>query len=462
MTTQRPPIVTVLGHVDHGKTTLLDTIRNSQVADREAGGITQSIGASRVTTKEGDITFIDTPGHAAFSQMRVRGARVADIAILVVAADDGPMPQTKEALKYLVDTKTPFVVALTKTDLPSANVESAINQLEKEGVLFEGRGGDTPKVEVSSKKGSGIDELIEMIFLVAGVNEIAGKPNDPLEAVIIETNKDKRGPVVSVVVKKGTLTTSKKIYSEGLSAKARGLFDDQNKPVKEVLPGQPTLILGFSDLPPVGGSVVEPGTQNLSTQNLRSKKIIPKAGEDEVAIILKAGSAGALEATKSSLPEKAVVLGESIGEVTESDIFFAKSVGAKIIVFQSKTSSSASALAGTESVEVHEFKIIYELLKYLEEELDLKTVKVLGKAEILNTFPYSGKIVAGCKITEGKISKSSKLELLRGDKKLGDVRIKSIKKQKQDVEEVLVGEECGILFAPQLDFQVGDVLLSAR
>jgi translation initiation factor IF-2 len=459
--TARPPIVTILGHVDHGKTTLLDTIRKSSVASREAGGITQSIGASKVMTSEGSITFIDTPGHAAFSQMRERGAKVADIAVLVVAADDGPMPQTREALSYLKQTKTPFIVALTKVDLPTANLEKAISELEKEGILFEGRGGDTPKIELSSKTGKGIDELLEMLFLVSGVSGVTGDKDGNLEAVVIETNKDKRGAVVSVVVKNGTLSSGKEIFADGITAKVRGLFDDDNKAAKSALPGDPSLILGFSQLPHVGSILVEHGNEQIVKEIPGDKAIVRKPGEEEVGIVLKAGSAGALEATIASLPGNAVVLDESIGEVTQSDVFFAKSVGAKIIVFQSKVPGSAAKLASTEGIEIHEFKIIYELLKYLEDELDQITIKIIGRAEVLGIFPYNGKNVAGCKVIEGKISMNARLELIRGDKKLGDVRIKSLKKGKQDAEDVLVGQECGILFAPQLDFQVGDVLLSA-
>jgi translation initiation factor IF-2 len=334
--------------------------------------------------------------------------------------------------------------------------------MEKNGVLFEGRGGDTPKVEISAKQKTGINELVEMIFLLAGVNDIKGGKDDALEAIIIETNKDKRGPVVSAVVKAGTLKVGKDISSGGVNARVRGLFNDLGKSVKEVLPGDPTLILGFSDLPKVGAKLVEKGVDQITLEDKSKKMIVQKPGEEEVGIVLKAGAAGALEATKASLPGKAIVLGESIGEVTESDVFFAKSGGAKIIVFQSKVPGSVQKLADTESVEIHEFKIIYELIKYLELELDQKTQKILGRAEIIASFPFSGKLVAGCKIVEGKITVNAPLELYRDATKLGDVKIKSLKKQKADIQEVLVGEECGILFAPQLDFQVGDMLLSAR
>ncbi len=459
---ERPPIVTVLGHVDHGKTTLLDTIRKTGVAAREAGGITQSIGASKITTKEGSITFIDTPGHAAFRQMRAHGARVADIAVLVVAADDGPMPQTKEALKYLIDSKTPFVVALTKVDLPGSNIEKATSELEKEGILFEGRGGDTPKVEVSARLGKGIEELLEMIFLLAEVNGLKGEKEGHLEAVIIEANKDKRGATVSVIVKSGILKVGQDIVAGSAVAKIRGLFDSNDKPVREVAPGDPALLLGFSELPPVGTGIFEKAKESIVKVIPAEKMIIKKAGEDELGIVLKAGSLGSLDALRAALPEKVIVLGESVGEVTESDVFFAKSIGAQILVFQSKTPPGASKLAETEGVHIHEFKIIYELLKFTEEGLDKKIQKVLGSAKIMDTFPFSGKLVAGCKIIEGKITVGTKVELLRGEMKLGDVRIKSIRKGKTEVSEVGAGVECGILFAPQLDFQIGDVLVSAR
>lgn len=232
----RPPIVTVLGHVDHGKTSLLDAIRQTNIQGREAGGITQSIGASMIHTKEGVITFVDTPGHAAFSQMRVRGTRVADIALLVVAADDGVMPQTKEAISYIRESETPMIVVLTKIDLPGANIERAITQLEQEGILFEGRGGTTPYVKTSTKTKEGMEGLLELIELMAQVEGIVADPGGSVEAVVIETNKDKRGAAVSVVVRNGTLKVGQILSSHKTSARVRGIFGEQNKPVKEVFP----------------------------------------------------------------------------------------------------------------------------------------------------------------------------------------------------------------------------------
>jgi translation initiation factor IF-2 len=254
----RPPIVSVLGHVDHGKTTLLDYIRKTSVAEKEVGGITQSTGASKVKTKDGkEITFIDTPGHAAFSNMRSRGAKVADIAILVVAADDGVKPQTKEALEYILSSQIPFIVAATKTDLSSSSVDNVRNQLEKEGVSFEGRGGEIPLVVVSGKTGKGVDDLLEVVGLVAELHEIKGNTNDDLQAVVIETGKDKGGPTVTVVVRNGSLKVGDQVIAETTKAKIRGLFDFKGKSVKSCLPGDSCLILGFSELPPVGSRVWE-------------------------------------------------------------------------------------------------------------------------------------------------------------------------------------------------------------
>ena len=275
----RPPIVTVLGHVDHGKTTLLDAIRKTSVVKKEAGGITQSIGASVVTTKAGlpaqvgkKITFIDTPGHAAFSSMRSRGAKVADIAILVVAANDGVKPQTREALKHILEAKIAYIVAITKIDLASAKIESARSGLEKIGVSFEGSGGQVPLVLVSGKTSQGVEELLEMINLVAEVNEVKGDSEGALEAVVIEVSKDRKGPLASVVVRNGTLKVTSEIAAGGETGKGRGIFDDRGKTVKQVLPGYPGQILGFSQLPPVGAKVTALGDKEVVEKKEKKKR----------------------------------------------------------------------------------------------------------------------------------------------------------------------------------------------
>lgn len=459
---QRAPIVTVLGHVDHGKTTLLDSLRKTNVAGREAGGITQKIGASVVTTKDGKkITFIDTPGHAAFSAMRSRGAKAADIAVLVVAADDGVAPQTKEAIKIITETKTPFIVALTKVDLATANLESVLSQLEKEGLFFEGRGGQTPKVEVSAKTGTGINELIELILLLAEVNEIKADAKNPLAAVVIETSKSKGGNLVSTVVRDGSFKVGDQLVSEGVACKVKGIFDEKGKPIKGVLPGEPAQILGFESLPSVGSKVVHSGESVKADSTVYTKTKSAEIKEGQFPVIIRTGNAGSLEAVIASLPVEAVVVGSGVGEVRENDVFLAKSSGAIIYAFESKVPGSVLKLAETDGVKIKTFRVIYELFKDIEDIVKSGIKEVFGTAQIVAEFPFNDKKVAGCKVLKGRISKVDQLTLIRAEKEIGKVKILSLKKGKEEVGEVREGEEFGVLFVPQLDFAIGDVLISA-
>ena len=441
---KRNPIVVVLGHVDHGKTTLLDVIRKTNVASREAGGITQSIGASVVN----GITFIDTPGHAAFSKMRSRGGSVADIAVLVVACDDGVAPQTKEALKIIKDAGIPYVVAAAKIDIAGVDPEVVRSELEKEKVTFEGKGGETPFVPVSAKNGQGIPELLETILLVSEVKEIKGDSGASLEAVVIESFKDKRGLVVNLIIRNGTLKVASDVTIADFSGRVRALFNDKGESVKEAFPGEPVQGIGLEQK----NSVVP-------------KKVLGDArrlAEDELPIIIKASNAGALEAVISSLPSKVVVVDEGIGEVTSSDVITAKTGNARIFAFESRLPNDVLKLAEAEGVKCERFEIIYELIQRLEEILKGGKVEILGKANILATFPFNNKKVAGCKVTEGKISKGDKLILVRDEKEIGKAKATSIKKQKTEVAQVGQGEEFGVILDPQLDFLAGDVLVSSR
>lgn len=464
-TQSRPPIIAVLGHVDHGKTSLLDKIRNTQVAAREAGGITQSIGAWQTKTKEGRVlTFIDTPGHAAFNQMRSRGAKLADIAILVVAADDGLMPQTKESIQYLNEAKTPFVVAITKIDLPTALAESAKGSLAKEGVLLEGWGGDTPVVEVSSKTGKGIDDLLEVILLMADVQDIKADPEGEIEAVILETERDaSRGPVVAGIVKNGTLKIGQDIGAEGIKARIRGLFDQDRKPVKEAPPGTPVEILGFADLPSVGSVVTSGHLQELIRSQSGSRGQIAKKREG-FWIILKADTAGSLEAVRGALGEKIGIITSSVGDVAEADVVLAVSTGSTpIVCFNTRVSREIQKFADEEDIKIYNYKIIYELLedveKWQKELEEAQSEKILGKAQVLAQFPHEKETrIAGCKVVSGRITKSDKLRLIRDEKPLGNVRILSLKKNKSEADSANINEEFGIYFVPQLDFRIGDTL----
>lgn len=458
----RPPIVSVLGHVDHGKTSLLDALRKTSVASGEAGGITQTIGASMVVTPGGKkVTFIDTPGHAAFSKMRSRGTSASDIAILAIAADDGVKPQTTESLKYIKEAKIPYIVALTKTDLASASAEKVKGQLEKEGILFEGRGGDVPLVSVSAKSGTGLNDLLEIILLLAEVNEIKGDPKEPFEAVVIETSKGKQGPMTSVVVKNGTLKVGEVVSADEISTKVRALFNHLGKTVKEILPGEPAQILGFATLPAVGSRLT--AEREINPSERKTSGFGSENAKEGLPVIFKAKSAGALEAVLANIPEGIFVIGSGVGDVNESDIFLAKTgQSSKIFAYGVKVSANVLKLAQTEDIKIESFEIIYELLERLTALLKKEEKETLGKAEIVASFPHDEKRVAGCKVTEGRIVKTDNIILMRGEKELQKVKAISMKKLKKEIHKAEVGEEFGILFEPQLDFQKGDMIVSVR
>ena len=453
MNTKRQPIVTVLGHVDHGKTSLLDALRQTSVAGGEAGGITQSIGASVV----GGVTFIDTPGHAIFSGMRKRGSKIADIALLIVDGSDGVKPQTREAIVYIQEAAIPFIVVITKTDLPSASIEVVLPELEKEGILFEGRGGQTPYIGVSAKKNENLTELVDLINLFSEVNEISGDSEANLEAFVIETNKEKAGNMVSAVLRNGKLKTGDCIYFEGFECRVKGLFDTFNKPVKEVLPGEPVKILGFGSLPEVGSMI----SNKKETDVFLDKKITRTVtGKGKIPIYIKANSAGSLEALLSSIPQEFVVIESGVGDVTESDVLNAKANQASIFIFESRIPGSVKKLAEMDKVRIERFDIIYELLQRLDEIVKSGLIEILGKAEIVTSFPFNGKRVAGSKVLMGRIEKTSDLRLMREDVELGKIKALSIKKQKTEVSSVSQGEEFGIFFTPQLDFMAGDAIIA--
>jgi len=455
----RSPIVTIMGHVDHGKTSLLDNIRSTNVQEKEAGGITQSIGASVVTTKEKkDITFIDTPGHLVFSGMRERGAKIADVVVLVVAADDGVKPQTKEVVKYILENRIPVILVISKVDLPSANIQSVLGQIQKEGILLESSGGNVPFIKVSSKTKEGIKELLEMIVLLAEVNEITGDESGSLEAVVVESAKSKGGVLVTVVVKNGTLSVGKIVVTNDEKAKIKGLFDSYGISVKEVLPGKPAQILGFKELPGVGVTIADVNS-DFSEKKSHSENR-PDVGEDELAIIVKASNAGSLEAVLASIPQGVVVISSSVGDVVESDIVLAKNGNADIYSFGAGVSGPVKKQAESDGVDIEVFEIIYEMLEKLKEKVEKSKTLMMGKAEILAEFPFNNKRVAGSKMVVGKIKKGNEVVLMRGEQEIGVARVVSLKKQRNDVIEVGQAEEFGAILSPQLDFAKGDMLVS--
>jgi translation initiation factor IF-2 len=456
-----------MGHVDHGKTTLLDYIRRTKIAQKEAGGITQGIGASVVVDAEGKkITFIDTPGHAAFSGMRSQGARVADIAVLVVGGDDGVKPQTKEALEHIIAAGIPYLVAATKSDLQSFSKDLVKSQLEKEGVMFEGSGGDVPLVEVSAKTGKGVDGVLEMISLLSELKGISGNSDDPLEAVIIEVGLDKGGVTASAIVRNGSLKVGDTIVSQDQEAKVRALFNFAGKSVREIGPGEPCLILGFAVSPAVGSSLWHKGTKVEvalpTTANKLQAVPFAKVVEKPLSLIIKAKTSGSLEAIIAGLNTNVFVLSSGVGPITESDVFMAKTDGAKIFAFELTVPGSVTKLSEMEGVKIETFDIIYKLFERVDEILKKGEIEILGKAQVIASFPYENKKVAGCKITFGRIAVGESVSITRDDKDVGIVKVISIKKMKEDITSAKQGEECGILFVPQLDFKTGDMLISVR
>lgn len=396
--------------------------------------------------------------------MRSRGANVADIAILVVACDDGFKPQTKEALEHILEAKIPFVVAATKTDLQSASIDLVKQDLEKNGVKIEGHGGDVSVVEVSARLKKGLDELLVTIGLVGEIHGVGDDFEDinKLQAVIIETGLDKRGPLASVVVRNGTISVGDVIVSDGQTCRVRGLYDDRGKQIKQVTAGFPAMILGFEKVPSVGAQVSIKGSNSVLISSALDKDIPRKVPDGEIAVIIKAQSAGALEAVLTNIPSKIFVVESSVGDVKENDIFMAKTSKAVIFSFESKTPAAVVKSAETEGVKIYEYKIIYELFQKMEELIKGGSEEITAKVEIVASFPFNNKKIAGCKVIEGKMKKSDNLVLSRNNKRLGAIRVVSMKKDKKDTIEVGQGEEFGILFEPQLDFMVGDVILSIR
>ena len=475
-TSLRPPIVAVLGHVDHGKTTLLDFIRKSNVAAHESGGITQKIGAYQVN----NITFIDTPGHEAFAKMRSRGARVADIALLVVAADDSVMPQTKESIEQIKASGTSMIVVMNKIDLPTAMPDKVKSDLAKVGVQVEGFGGDIPVALVSAKTGKGVPELLELIILVAQMKGLDFAPDAPLEAVVVETRLDKgKGMVASVIVKKGTLKSGTLLF-EGAKqvARVRAMFDEYGKGVAAAGPARPVEVLGFTSLPSVGSvlrtdmyldekikEVVKDAP--LSADNLPDwlKPVAEQEGR-KLNIVLKVDTAGSMEAIIAALPKQIDLITAGIGEISEADVLTAKSTKAIIVGFNVKCPASAEKLAVAEKVVFRVYTIIYELLDELTEVVSgLKEVlaveRELGLGMIIAEFPFEKSRIAGTKLVSGRLARGDSVKLMRGDEEIERAKIKTIRKGKEDTTKIeKVGVECGILFDKTVDFALQDAIIA--
>lgn len=468
----RPPIITVMGHVDHGKTTLLDAIRKTNVAAGEHGGITQHIGAYQVEIEGNLITFIDTPGHAAFEKMRSRGAEAADIVVLVVAANDSIKPQTTEAIKHIQKARKPIIVAITKVDMPDVNIDKVKKDLQVAGILVEGLGGDVPVVEVAAPKGKGVSDLLEVINLIWQMSPQESKPNDPLQAVVIESFMDKnRGSIIAVIVNQGTLKVGQKIAVDGETINIRALVDENGQNLQEAGPSKPVEILGFKKALEVG-SIVEEKTTTAKSQEVITPatfdQIIKRAQEakDKFKIILKADVLGSLEAVLKNLPQKVMVITSSVGEVSQNDIMTAKVAQAPIIVFNIKVPNQIKSQAEREKVIIHSYNVIYELLSDMEDvatgfEQAKEEAKIKGKAKIVASFDIEGKKVAGAMVTFGKIKLGDSVVLThtRGNTR-EEAKISSLKRFKKDVDVINNGQDCGVIFTPILDFEIGDVLES--
>jgi len=490
----RAPVVTVMGHVDHGKTSLLDAIRKTSVTKKEAGGITQHIGASIVNTKGNKITFLDTPGHEAFTSMRARGAQVTDIAVLVVAADDGVMPQTIEAINHARAAKVPIIVAINKMDKPTANPDRVKQELTEHGLVPEEWGGDTITVPVSALKNEGLDELLEMILLVAEMQELKANPDRPAVGTVIEAQLDKnRGPVATVIVQKGTLNVGDAVICGSASGKIRAMFDDKGKRVKNAGPSVPVAVLGLSEVPEAGDKlyVVEDekvarayaekkkeenrqeqlkATQKVSLDGLFEKI---QAGEiKDLNVIVKADTRGTIDAIRKSLEKigteteevKVNIIHNGVGGITETDVMLASASDALIIGFNVRPTLNAMDMAKLEKVDIKTYRIIYEAIEDIKAAikgmLEPKyEEEVIGRAEVRATFkvPNVG-TVAGIYVQHGKITRNSTIRLLRNDTVIYEGEIASLKRFKDDVREIASGYEGGLGLQNFNDIKEGDVL----
>lgn len=478
----RPPVVTIMGHVDHGKTSLLDAIRNARVAEKEHGGITQHIGAYQIDWKNQKITFIDTPGHAAFSQMRARGAQVTDLVILVVAADDGVMPQTKESISHIKAAGVPFIVAANKMDVPGADLNKVKKQLAENDVLVEEYGGDVVIVPVSAKTKQGLDELLDMILLVCEVHGLNNQSKDYFKGTVIESSLDRfRGPIATILINSGVLRVGDQVRAGKVKGKIRSLKSFDGKMLKEASISTPVEVMGFESVPEVG-EVVEPliNFQVEAPAPAEKKSLLdPGAfagldeGKKEFRLIIKADVAGSLEAIVRAVSElqtpdsEIKILLKETGDITESDVYLAQSTNALILGFNVKPLPNASKLAEREKVLIRTYSIIYELLDELKEGIEALTRKeaepeIKGKAIILALFETSSGQVVGCKMTEGEISRGDTVKLFRENQDLGTTKILSMKHLKEDISKASVGQEFGISTKPVLDFAVGDSILSYK
>lgn len=489
----RPPVVTVMGHVDHGKTSLLDAIRKTNVIEGEAGGITQHIGAYTVMVQDRKIVFLDTPGHAAFTAMRARGAKVTDVAVVVIAADDGIMPQTVEAINHVIAAGVPIIVAINKIDKENANVERVKQQLTEYNLVPEEWGGDTVVVPVSAKQKIGLDELLEMILLVSDMQELKANPDKPAMGVVVESKLDRgKGPVATVLVQTGTLHIGDNFVVGASYGKVRAMIDDKGTKIDSAGPSTPVEVIGFQGVPQAGDifQVVESekkakfiATNKQLEQKEKEFKVVTRISLDNIYdqiksgkikdlnIVIKADVQGSVEALSQALSRLTVedikvrIIHAATGDISESDILLASASNALVIGFNVKIDPKAKTLAENENVDVRYYDIIYRVTEDVEKALvgllEPEVVEVkTGKAEIRDKFKIKGGVAAGCYVLEGKILRNSKALVIRNGDVIFEGKLSSLKRFKEDVKEVNSGYECGISFDKFNDIEIGDIIES--
>ena len=483
----RPPVVTVMGHVDHGKTSILDAIRKTNVTGREAGGITQHIGAYQVEVDGQKITFVDTPGHEAFTAMRARGATVTDIAILVVAADDGVMPQTLEAIDHAKAAGVPIIVAINKVDLPEANPDRVKQQLAERELLIEEWGGDVIAIPVSAKTGDGLKDLLEHILLVAEVSELKADPDRPAEGTIIESELDpSRGPMATTIVRTGTLRVGDSVVAGDTWGRVKAMFGERGQRLKAVGPSSPAKIMGLSDVPRAGDILIVVADERAAREVMEvrerergaaAQRATLEAFSSDVAagrakelnVVLKADVQGSLEALQQALEGLASdrarvrVIHIGTGKISESDVMLARASSGVIIGFNVRSEPGAVRIADAEGVDIRHYDIIYRLTEDIERALkgimEPITEEVIdGHAEVRAVFKVRGGRVAGCMVTDGLVRRNSQVRVKRGDEVVRASRVSSLRRFQEDVREVQTGLECGIGIEGFSDVKEGDVI----